>query len=119
MNLKKLQKKGKKTIKDTAKELDIAFSTYNQYLMGYREPNIKMLIKLANYFNVSIDELVGREEKSLIETPEKKQLLEKTEQLTEIECYKLNIFANGLITNRVAEQKTRTLEIINKIEKED
>lgn len=37
----------------------IGKSTISQYENGYREPNITILINLAQYFNCSIDYLVG------------------------------------------------------------
>lgn len=44
--------------KDLATKLDIAPSTLSYYLKD-REPNYDMLIKIANYFDVTIDWLVG------------------------------------------------------------
>ena len=46
--------------KDLALALNISVSTLGMYEQGRREPNIDMLIKIANYFDVSIDFLVGR-----------------------------------------------------------
>ena len=40
--------------------LDIPYTTYVSYEKGDREPNSEMLITLANFFNVSIDYLIGR-----------------------------------------------------------
>ena len=60
MQLKELQKNSNKTIKESAKILGISQSTYNKYLSGEREPNIEMQIKIADYFNVSLDYLCGR-----------------------------------------------------------
>ena len=48
------------TRKDLATALNISVSTLGMYEQGRREPNIDMLIKLADYFDVSIDFLVGR-----------------------------------------------------------
>ena len=48
------------TRKDLAAALNISISTLGMYEQGRREPNIDMLIKMANYFDVSIDFLVGR-----------------------------------------------------------
>lgn len=58
MRLKELQKRTGKTIKETANELNIAVSTYNNYLRGTREPDIKMIKKIADYFSVSTDYLL-------------------------------------------------------------
>ncbi len=46
--------------KDVAKFLGIDRTTYVKYENGNSEPNSEMLIALANYFNVSIDYLLGR-----------------------------------------------------------
>lgn len=43
-----------------AKELNIPYTTYVNYEKGDREPNSEMLVLLANYFNVSVDYLIGR-----------------------------------------------------------
>ena len=47
----------------TAKELNIPYTTYVNYEKGTREPNSEMMIKLADFFNVSIDYLLNRDTK--------------------------------------------------------
>lgn len=44
--------------KDLAKELDIALRAYQYYEHGEREPQLSVLIKLAKYYDLSIDELI-------------------------------------------------------------
>lgn len=46
-----------------AKVLDIATSTLGMYETGKREPSLKVLNRIASYFNVSTDHLIGRPEK--------------------------------------------------------
>ncbi len=46
--------------KDMAKYLDITPSAYGYYEQGEREPDLKTLNRLADYFNVTIDYLLGR-----------------------------------------------------------
>jgi len=46
--------------KDIAKGSNISLRGYQNYERGEREPNADALIKLADYFNVSIDYLTGR-----------------------------------------------------------
>ena len=41
-----------------AKELNISRPALANYEIGKREPSIEILIKLARYFNVSVDYLV-------------------------------------------------------------
>ena len=45
---------------ETANLLEIAQTTYAGYETGKHEPDMKMLIKIANLYNVSIDYVVGR-----------------------------------------------------------
>lgn len=40
--------------------LGVTVRGYRNYELGAREPELSVLIKLADYFNVSLDELVGR-----------------------------------------------------------
>lgn len=57
--LKELRKNKNITQLELAKHLNIAESTYCCYEKGINEPNIETLIKLANYYNVSVDYLIG------------------------------------------------------------
>ena len=49
------------TLQKTADSLDISLRTYQNYEGGRSEPSITQLIKLADFFMVSLDELVGRD----------------------------------------------------------
>lgn len=46
-----------------AKVLDIATSTLGMYETGKREPSLKVMNRIANYFNVTTDYLLGRLDK--------------------------------------------------------
>ncbi len=48
--------------KDMASILGIPANTYNQWENGKRQPDYQTLVKIAEYFNVSVDYLLGREE---------------------------------------------------------
>ena len=43
-----------------ADDLKLNRVTYNRYETGEREPNSRILVKLASYFNVSVDYLLER-----------------------------------------------------------
>ena len=49
-----------KTQKDVALFLNISERAYQHYELNDREPPLSNVIQLADYFNVSIDYLVGR-----------------------------------------------------------
>ena len=61
--LKELREKMKITQEELAKRLDIPRGTYAHYELGKREPDNSMLLKIAEYFNVSTDYLLGRTNK--------------------------------------------------------
>ena len=47
-----------------AMDLNTSQNTISRYETGEREPGIKELIRLADYFNVSVDYLIGRTNES-------------------------------------------------------
>ena len=53
-------REGKKQ-REAAECLGLNLRTYQYYEEGRSEPNILSLVKLADFFGVSLDELVGRE----------------------------------------------------------
>ena len=57
--LKKLRKERGLNQSALAKELDISVSAYGNYELGQREPSIENLTKLADFYGVSIDYLIG------------------------------------------------------------
>lgn len=61
--------------KDVAQHLNITTSAYGFYEQGKRTPDIEIITKLSNYFNVSIDYLLG---KTNIKEPADK-ILEKSQ----------------------------------------
>ena len=56
-----LRKSKKKTQVDMAKILGVAKTTYASYEQNRRTPDNPMQIKIADYFDISLDELNGRE----------------------------------------------------------
>lgn len=59
--LKALREASGESMSEAADALNIAKSTYASYEYGKREPNIEMLTKIANHYNVTVDYLLGRE----------------------------------------------------------
>ncbi|ALS26500.1 helix-turn-helix transcriptional regulator [Paenibacillus cisolokensis] len=59
--LRKLRKKSGWTQEQLAAKLNVAKSTISQYENNINEPDLQMLVQMANLFNVSVDYLLGRE----------------------------------------------------------
>lgn len=60
IRLHELREKRGLSMMDTAKSLDMPYTTYVNYEKGTREPNIEALFRLADFFEVTIDELLER-----------------------------------------------------------
>lgn len=58
--LRQLRKEKDLKIEDVAKEISLSTDRYGKYERGERQPDIETLIKLANYYKVSLDYLTGR-----------------------------------------------------------
>jgi len=58
--LHELRKIKNLTQNEAAEAMGIVSRTYGGYERGEREPDIKTMIKMADYFNCTLDYLVGR-----------------------------------------------------------
>ncbi|MFP7169739.1 helix-turn-helix transcriptional regulator [Terribacillus sp. 7520-G] len=71
--LSELRKKKNWSLQDTADRLGIAKSTYAGYESGYRRPSFEALIMLADLFDTSCDDLLGRHFEKPIELTDRKK----------------------------------------------
>ena len=60
MRLKELRKANKYNQQTVAEILNTSQAVYSRYESGEREPSIDQLVKLADFYKVTLDELVGR-----------------------------------------------------------
>lgn len=60
-NLKILRSANNIGQKEIADLLNISIKTVSHWETGYCEPSIAQLIKLSDFFGISIDELVGKD----------------------------------------------------------
>lgn len=66
--MKQLREERHLTMREASKRLEIPYTTYVNYEKGLREPNSEMLIRIANFFNTSIDYLLGRSDSRVNES---------------------------------------------------
>ena len=59
-NLKMLRKEQKIGQKELAEKINVSAKTVSHWETGYTEPSINQLILLANFFEITIDEMVDR-----------------------------------------------------------
>lgn len=69
---------------EAAKKMGIVRTTYSNYEAGNREPDNETLIKMAKFFDVSVDYLLGID-KPIINDQAKNDVLEKYSRLPQDE----------------------------------
>jgi transcriptional regulator with XRE-family HTH domain len=97
--LKDLRKSKNITQKELALELGVDYTTIGKYENKKSEPDIKTLIFLADYFDISIDALVGHETKQIdvsLATENQKELIRLILDLDDIESQKVGAYINGM-----------------------
>lgn len=98
--IRELRNQRKISQRKIAKDLGIAQSTYNAYETGKAEPNITMLIKLADYYKVSVDYLIGHATPGIYEfgyfTEEQRTVCALIAKLNPPNTEKVKIYAAGI-----------------------
>lgn len=81
--LRSLRKEQNKTQQDVATYLGITYQAYAHYESGRREPDPVTLNKLADYFEVSVDFLLGRTDDRIKKSPDD-ELVEDYQAVAEL-----------------------------------
>lgn len=101
--LKELRKMENVTQEEFAKKVDINLSTYKQYETNRTEPDIETLKKIADYYDISLDNLCDRPRPYDLPTKTTKAQKEAINiilQLNEINTIKAISYCAGLLTNQ-------------------
>lgn len=99
MDLSYIRKNQNKTQLQVAKDLNIEPTTLCNYEKGKSEPSVETLCKLADYYHVSLDELVGRESKNInLEAlePNVKTLIQKILGMNKVQQAQTIAFVNSI-----------------------
>lgn len=102
MRLKDLRKNKKQSQQEISNLLNISQRTYCGYELGTSEPNLETLCILADYYNVTLDYLVGREFKNEIGFLSEQQMsaLKLIKQLNEKNLAYAIAYLSGMIVNQ-------------------
>ena len=76
LRLREIRKENGISLKKLGEIVGVAESTMSLYENEKRQPDYETLKKLADYFNVTTDYLLGREEKTTLTTKDKKEITE-------------------------------------------
>ena len=63
LNIKKYREKMEISQAELSRRIGVSRQTFNNYELGKREADYETLIKFADYFDVSLDYLLGRTDK--------------------------------------------------------
>lgn len=100
MNLEKLRKERNLTQEEASRMLQMQKQTYQNYELRKRQPDIDTLCKLADFYNTSIDYIVGRETKLInlnAIKPTKAKLIEKILSMNELQELRTTAYVSGLL----------------------
>lgn len=104
-NLKNLRKQRGITQRDLAKYLGVSISTFSGWETGVYEPDHAHLCKIADYFGVTVDELLGRSpqlfDDARVERPE---IMELYELMTPQQQSNLINYARGMLAASAPEE---------------
>ncbi len=89
-----IELRGDKTQEYIAKQTGLTQQSYRNYESGTRQAKYETLIRLADYFNVSLDYLLGRSSPNISENRQK--LLDKVQTLSEEQVTLLLSVINSL-----------------------
>lgn len=89
VNLSRFRKNKQLTQIDLANELNLTRNNISDWEIGRTEPSLETLIKISNYFNVTIDELLGLPiraaqnelNKTISLLPEQQELIQKIKEI--------------------------------------
>ena len=109
MRLREIRKLSGLTMKELGIRIGVSESAISQYETGKRQPDYETLLKIADYFGVSVDYLLGKDEKA--EDSELQEYLEQLKNRSEMRMlFKLAADA----TKEDVEQAVRIIEAIRK-----
>ena len=110
MKLRELRLKNNLKQDEFAKIFNIKRATYSNYENENTQPPLEILIKIANYFHVTIDELVGRKQENIIDkgllNNVEIDIIDKLRFLDRDNQIRLQAYTNALYDNQQQEIET-------------
>mgnify|MGYP004653979505 CR=1 FL=1 len=100
--LKELRIKNKMNQTQIAQFLDIPRTTYRNYESGRSEMGYDLLCKTADYYGITVDELLGRTSSDIFDNAriEQPEILQLYERMTPEEQSNIVNYARGIISGR-------------------
>ena len=100
MRLKELRLRQNKQQGEVAKDLNMSQTGYSHYETGRTQPNIEMIIKLADYFHVTIDNLLEHDVPYLMDksefTKQQQEVIDQITELNDTQCILVKTYILGM-----------------------
>lgn len=116
MKIKNLRQQKNLSQSELAKIIGVSQKSISDYEIGKTQPDYDTLIKFANYFHTTIDNLLGYQNPYLLDrsslSQEQQQLFEYIKNLTPQNCKRVRDFITGILI--AEEEKQNTIQNIFK-----
>lgn len=103
MRLKELRINKKLTQEELSKEILIGRVNYNRYELEQVKPPIETLIKLADFYKVSVDYILGHDT-NFINIDDlnllQRNLIKKIIKCDDLTCTRLDAYLSGMLDNK-------------------
>lgn len=92
------------TLQDLSKEIGVRYNTICQWEIGTREPEVKYIVMLANYFNVSTDYILDSDI-NIVNDDMYYPIIKKLSKVDKDKLNEVYIFLDSLIKNQNNDKK--------------
>ncbi len=101
VNLRNARASMNLTQSQVAKQLGISVSTYTKYETASNEPDLKMLVKLADFYHLSVDYLLRGHDNFIREKVNKSIILSENEKALITQYRTLDDLSKGKLLERL------------------
>lgn len=92
------------TLQDLSKEIGVRYNTICQWEIGTREPEVKYIVMLANYFNVSTDYVLDSDI-NIVNDDMYYPIIKKLSKVDKDKLNEVYIFLDSLTKNQNSDKK--------------
>lgn len=92
------------TLQDLSKEIGVRYNTIWQWEIGTREPEVKYIVMLANYFNVSTDYILDSDI-NIVNDDMYYPIIKKLSKVDKDKLNEVYIFLDSLTKNQNSDKK--------------
>ena len=92
------------TLQDLSKEIGVRYNTICQWEIGTREPEVKYIVMLANYFNVSTDYILDSDI-NIVNDDMYYPIIKKLSKVDKDKLNEVYIFLDSITKNQNSDKK--------------